>query len=356
LTDFFDSSVIAQILRVQSFNGNLGSGQNVLSALNYVRTQQFSTSFDRRDVPNIIVLVTDSASSANTLLTVASARAAQQDGTKIFAIGSSSRINVTELQLVASAPRLQFHQWWTINDFSTNSLNAIKTNVENELCRPEYEMYCRPTEFGGYQCFCPWGSCDTRPLNGSQCIDVNECAINNGGCQQLCSNRVGSYACSCLSGFLLASDGMFCDDINECLDPTTCATGQCVNSYGTYYCVQPQYYISSGLTADNSSLDSQSGRPIIYSSTSLVISVTTAVVISVLVLIIAALSLRYFVNRHQQKKLKNPPTTAVNPVAPRAASLSSWGFDSVRSAASVAVNGDDSVDVTSPNEESHSST
>jgi len=28
---------------------------------------------------------------------------------------------------------------------------------------------CRFTEIGGYQCFCQWGWCDTRPMNGSTC-------------------------------------------------------------------------------------------------------------------------------------------------------------------------------------------
>lgn len=34
-------------------------------------------------------------------------------------------------------------------------------------------------------------------------IDKDECATNNGGCQHLCSNTVGSYQCSCNNGFIL---------------------------------------------------------------------------------------------------------------------------------------------------------
>jgi len=34
-------------------------------------------------------------------------------------------------------------------------------------------------------------------------IDNDECATNNGGCQHVCSNTVGSYQCSCHNGFIL---------------------------------------------------------------------------------------------------------------------------------------------------------
>ena len=42
-------------------------------------------------------------------------------------------------------------------------------------------------------------------------IDVNECATNNGGCDQICNNTKGSYECKCRSGFLLSSDKHKCN-------------------------------------------------------------------------------------------------------------------------------------------------
>ena len=42
-------------------------------------------------------------------------------------------------------------------------------------------------------------------------IDINECATNNGGCAQTCNNTVGSYQCSCGTGYTLNSDGHACD-------------------------------------------------------------------------------------------------------------------------------------------------
>lgn len=40
------------------------------------------------------------------------------------------------------------------------------------------------------------------------CTDINECAKNNGGCDQKCLNSAGSYSCSCNTGYeLFTSNG-----------------------------------------------------------------------------------------------------------------------------------------------------
>ena len=40
--------------------------------------------------------------------------------------------------------------------------------------------------------------------------DINECIINNGGCDQRCENTVGSFSCGCVAGFNLGNDGSTC--------------------------------------------------------------------------------------------------------------------------------------------------
>ena len=48
-------------------------------------------------------------------------------------------------------------------------------------------------------------------LRLSSCsIDINECETANGGCEQICSNTIGSFACSCDVGYRLDSNGLNC--------------------------------------------------------------------------------------------------------------------------------------------------
>ena len=43
------------------------------------------------------------------------------------------------------------------------------------------------------------------------CSDVNECMLGSDSCEHNCSNTVGSYTCSCNSGYTLNRDGHTCD-------------------------------------------------------------------------------------------------------------------------------------------------
>ena len=96
------------------------------------------TQGDREDVRNVAVLITDQSSSSGTVQTVHEAFEAHSAGIKIFAIGTSqSSFNLTELQLIASPPHLEYHQWWALNEFSSSRFDSIEVMADNELCRPE---------------------------------------------------------------------------------------------------------------------------------------------------------------------------------------------------------------------------
>ncbi len=41
--------------------------------------------------------------------------------------------------------------------------------------------------------------------------DIDECAEDNGGCNQTCTNSIGSYLCDCQSGYQLNQNRRGCD-------------------------------------------------------------------------------------------------------------------------------------------------
>ena len=42
-------------------------------------------------------------------------------------------------------------------------------------------------------------------------VDIDECGLGTHQCAQDCSNTVGSYTCSCQTGYTLNADGRRCD-------------------------------------------------------------------------------------------------------------------------------------------------
>ena len=89
------------------------------------------------------ILITDGQSSTNTQSVVAEAALAHAACIKVFAIGTSQFVNIDELELISSTPRLYYHQWWTVGNLA--SLSSIESVVATELCRPEigtqYALY-----------------------------------------------------------------------------------------------------------------------------------------------------------------------------------------------------------------------
>ena len=66
--------------------------------------------------------------------------------------------------------------------------------------------------------------------------DIDECAADTDGCNQICTNTEGSFECSCRSGFTLLDDGKTCVEINECTLGTHDCQQQCINENGGFRC------------------------------------------------------------------------------------------------------------------------
>ena len=86
-------------------------------------------------------------------------------------------------------------------------------------------------------------------------LDINECTLNISGCGLNCTNTIGSYYCSCYSGYQIAADNnMTCSgkynflpvrssdimvltlDINECVLNISGCSQNCTNTIGSFYC------------------------------------------------------------------------------------------------------------------------
>ena len=52
------------------------------------------------------------------------------------------------------------------------------------------------------------GACNND--NYDYALDIDECSEDSDGCAQNCVNTIGSYTCSCNTGYNLGSDGRSC--------------------------------------------------------------------------------------------------------------------------------------------------
>ena len=100
-------------------------------------------------------------------------------------------------------------------------------------------------------------------------LDIDECALNISGCNQKCTNTIGSYFCSCYPGYQLYKDNETCIgnhsislfnkysclhfliillDIDECAHNISGCNQKCNNTIGSYFC---SCYLGYQLDKDN---------------------------------------------------------------------------------------------------------
>ena len=64
--------------------------------------------------------------------------------------------------------------------------------------------------------YCECGEGYTLHAINNTCLDTNECSTAN-RCEQICTNIIGSYECSCMSGYSLEPDLFSCVKSGVCL-------------------------------------------------------------------------------------------------------------------------------------------
>ncbi|XP_059084978.1 fibrillin-2-like [Tigriopus californicus] len=114
-------------------------------------------------------------------------------------------------------------------------LNPCKQNPE--LCGAH--GYCNMVR-SGFECRCDPGF----ESNGTVCMDVDECAIDNGGCKHKCENSQGSFQCICESGYQInPNDPRICIDVDECAELEDTCNQNCINTIGSFRCDCSEGYV-----------------------------------------------------------------------------------------------------------------
>uniref|UniRef100_A0A8C9WIZ8 Growth arrest-specific 6 n=1 Tax=Scleropages formosus TaxID=113540 RepID=A0A8C9WIZ8_SCLFO len=142
----------------------------------------------------------------------------------------------------------KFGDWEKRQDLIT-CVHNIPDQCSPPPCNPRGTVRCEDKK-GDFHCHCFTG------WTGATCEkDINECSNNNGGCEHLCNNTLGSYRCSCQQGYVLA-DRHLCRDVDECTDdPGVCGTAQCINLIGSYQCLCEEGYVYDNVSKSCKDVD-----------------------------------------------------------------------------------------------------
>eukprot|EP00111_Clytia_hemisphaerica_P007355 TCONS_00021392-protein len=116
-----------------------------------------------------------------------------------------------------------------IKDGDTNRTQALcKCAFNQKGCKAS----CHNT-VGSYKCSCSSGY---RLVANRVCTDEDECRLGTHQCQHICLNQRNGYACTCYPGYRLDSDGKTCNDINECSVSNGGCEQICANTLGSFEC------------------------------------------------------------------------------------------------------------------------
>lgn len=236
-------SVMNAIDQVQ----RIGGRTNIAAALR--TTDNLFENQGRDNVPHVALIITDGYANEEVGRTVYDASILRSKGVHILGVQVSDpgRPMLPAVPLASITTRSHEYVYVYASHRELQEV-LMRVNVQRgivSLAYVEYDpplqpdtYYCRDTVHGN-MCFCR--ESPYRPTNGTICRDIDECQVDNGGCEQRCQNNQGSYSCSCNNGYMLSDDKRTCLDIDECRGNQVCTSNTiCVNFAGGFICVDPQ--------------------------------------------------------------------------------------------------------------------
>ncbi|GFT57284.1 sushi, von Willebrand factor type A, EGF and pentraxin domain-containing protein 1, partial [Nephila pilipes] len=126
--------------------------------------------------------------------------------------------------------------------FSGNLADNVPCQDINECATENFGCsdICSNT-LGSAHCACPPGF--ELQEDHKTCKDIDECSLKNGGCDGICHNTVGNFSCTCLKGYIASNrDRYSCDDVDECEEKNAGCSDTCINFQGGYHCACPEGY------------------------------------------------------------------------------------------------------------------
>ncbi|XP_022656909.1 very low-density lipoprotein receptor-like isoform X3 [Varroa destructor] len=133
-------------------------------------------------------------------------------------------------------------------DGSDEHQKCQNITIAHRPCNSSTEFDC-----GNNHCVPLKSVCDGRNDCGenedeSNACNTNECAIDNGSCQDHCVDLKIGFRCECSRhGFRLSNDNRSCVDIDECIEVPGICSQFCNNTKGGYKCsCSPDYILEPG--------------------------------------------------------------------------------------------------------------
>ena len=139
LDTFANRSTVTDALRqVEYFNIEMppGSrrGTNTADALTRLRNEVFTEERGAREgrfgIPRVAVVITDGQSNVNQSETIPSAQRLHNDSVIVFGVGVGNRINMNELQAIASAPQFMV----LLKSFDAIEFATLQRTISAEAC------------------------------------------------------------------------------------------------------------------------------------------------------------------------------------------------------------------------------